>query len=92
MSIRRIDYDWHEFFPYGIYMLLLPPFIVSQFSFQFYAKDSLVNAAKHNYGAVVSLWAPVILVCVTISFLCLVGYFVTFFSLWGINNSYIVVR
>ncbi|XP_062148060.1 callose synthase 5 isoform X3 [Alnus glutinosa] len=34
MSIRRIDYDWHEFFPY----------------------------AKHNYGAVVSLWAPVILV------------------------------
>ncbi|GLT53892.1 hypothetical protein SLA2020_271280 [Shorea laevis] len=34
MSIRRIDYDWHEFFP----------------------------KAKHNYGAVVSLWAPVILV------------------------------
>ncbi|XP_059431397.1 callose synthase 5 [Corylus avellana] len=34
MSIRRIDYDWHEFFP----------------------------RAKHNYGAVVSLWAPVILV------------------------------
>lgn len=27
MSIRRIDYDWHEFFPKGIYMLLHPSFI-----------------------------------------------------------------
>eukprot|EP00257_Ricinus_communis_P021658 XP_015581193.1 callose synthase 5 isoform X2 [Ricinus communis] len=34
MSIKHIDYKWHEFFP----------------------------NAKHNYGAVLSLWAPVILV------------------------------
>ncbi|KAK9292439.1 hypothetical protein L1049_020411 [Liquidambar formosana] len=34
MSIRRIQYVWHEFFP----------------------------NAKNNYGAVVSLWAPVILI------------------------------
>ncbi|XVF16975.1 hypothetical protein REPUB_Repub10bG0077100 [Reevesia pubescens] len=34
MSIRRVKYAWHEFFP----------------------------NAEHNYGAVVSLWAPVILV------------------------------
>ncbi|KAF3440590.1 hypothetical protein FNV43_RR18874 [Rhamnella rubrinervis] len=31
-SIRRVEYEWHEFFP----------------------------NARHNYGAVVSLWAPVI--------------------------------
>ncbi|KAM1315752.1 hypothetical protein ACFX10_019300 [Malus domestica] len=34
MNIRRVDYQWHEFFP----------------------------NAQNNYGAVVSLWAPVILV------------------------------
>ncbi|KAG6408203.1 hypothetical protein SASPL_131207 [Salvia splendens] len=34
MSIRRVTYTWHEFFPY----------------------------AKHNYGAVAAIWAPVILV------------------------------
>ncbi|CAB4278533.1 unnamed protein product [Prunus armeniaca] len=34
MNIRRIEYEWHEFFP----------------------------NAQNNYGAVVSLWAPVILV------------------------------
>ncbi|KAK9950103.1 hypothetical protein M0R45_005605 [Rubus argutus] len=34
MRIRRIEYEWHEFFP----------------------------DARNNYGAVVSLWAPVILV------------------------------
>ncbi|KAF9617600.1 hypothetical protein IFM89_037663 [Coptis chinensis] len=34
MNVRRIEYDWHEFFP----------------------------NAKHNIGAVVALWVPVILV------------------------------
>ncbi|XP_022947858.1 callose synthase 5 [Cucurbita moschata] len=34
MSIRRVEYEWHEFFP----------------------------KAKNNYGAVVSLWMPIILV------------------------------
>ncbi|KAI5335429.1 hypothetical protein L3X38_025562 [Prunus dulcis] len=34
MNIRRVEYEWHEFFP----------------------------NAQNNYGAVVSLWAPVILV------------------------------
>ncbi|XP_071914345.1 callose synthase 5 [Coffea arabica] len=34
MNIRRVQYAWHEFFPY----------------------------AKHNYGAVAALWAPVLLV------------------------------
>ncbi|XP_048434519.1 callose synthase 5-like [Pyrus x bretschneideri] len=34
MNIRRVDYQWHEFFP----------------------------NAQNNYGAVVSLWAPVVLV------------------------------
>jgi hypothetical protein len=72
MRIHRIDYDWHEFFPKGIDMLLLASFPVFKLSFQFYANDSLVNAAKNNYGAVVSLWAPIILVCVTVSFPCLV--------------------
>ncbi|KAK1294985.1 Callose synthase 5 [Acorus calamus] len=34
MSVRHVQYDWHEFFP----------------------------NAKHNFGAIISLWAPVILV------------------------------
>ncbi|XP_014497796.1 callose synthase 5 [Vigna radiata var. radiata] len=34
MSIRRVDFEWHEFFP----------------------------TARNNYGAIIALWAPVILV------------------------------
>lgn len=51
MSIRHVNYAWHEFFPY----------------------------AKHNYGAVASLWAPVILVY----FMDLQIWYAIFSTLYG---------
>lgn len=63
MSIRHVEYAWHEFFPNGLYLVMLnfsSPIII--FSSPHVIGKSYVNAAKYNYGAIVALWAPVILV------------------------------
>lgn len=67
MSIRHVKYKWHEFFPNGnlaTYTLRLELAIIFDFAVSILGKlnVSTHHAAEHNYGAVVSLWLPVILV------------------------------
>lgn len=68
MDIHRIRYTWHEFFPECFHLLFLLALCAFVLKFVFTA-EVLVNAAQKNYGAVISLWAPIILVCLIICFL-----------------------
>lgn len=63
MSIHHVQYTWHELFPNGIHLLLMVAFCALSVK---YIHDKIIeskNAAQGNYGAVISLWGPIILVC-----------------------------
>lgn len=67
MNIKRIKYTWHEFFPEGTCLAFLHfrfPVLELIFLAYFYY-NPLVNAGSGNYGAIFSLWLPMILVCLT---------------------------
>lgn len=60
MDINKVEFLWHELFPHGIH----PSFVclLWKSTFVIFCWRFLVNTAKNNYGAVASLWAPVIMV------------------------------
>lgn len=85
MNIKRIKYTWHEFFPEGTCLAFLHfrfPVLELIFLAYFYY-NPLVNAGSGNYGAIFSLWLPMILVCLTmfISY-GLSNYIFSLCSLW----------
>ncbi|KAG5534087.1 hypothetical protein RHGRI_022278 [Rhododendron griersonianum] len=68
MGIHRVQYTWHEFFPDGIHLLLMVAHLLLMVAFcalsvkYIHAKIlESKNAAQGNYGAVISLWGPIIL-------------------------------
>lgn len=58
MNVHNIHYEWHEFFPNGNQCLFLGS-VIMYFSKLIIA---VVFSASYNVGAVMSLWAPVLLV------------------------------
>lgn len=63
MGIHRVQYTWHEFFPDGIHLLLMVAFCALSVKYIHAKILESKNAAQGNYGAVISLWGPIILVC-----------------------------
>ncbi|KAI8540658.1 hypothetical protein RHMOL_Rhmol08G0003600 [Rhododendron molle] len=61
MGIHRVQYTWHEFFPDGIHLLLMVAFCALSVKYIHAKILESKNAAQGNYGAVISLWGPIIL-------------------------------
>lgn len=80
MNIHRIDYDWHEFFPEGIYMLFLHSFHVFQLSGQFMLRFCCQCSKKELWSTCGTLGTSDIGMCYYIfsNFILTFCYFVQF--------------
>ena len=71
MGVTSIHYAWHEFFPRGIFsaiaVLKAPIICISLLLITIIlclrTIRTLMLTAKYNVGALISVWVPVILVC-----------------------------
>ena len=71
MGVTSIHYAWHEFFPRGIFsaiaVLKAPIICISLLLITIIlclrTIRTLMITAKHNIEALISIWVPVILVC-----------------------------